>query len=61
MGAHKEEFRQIRGTCRLVNIQKAKNKDANQLCSNCKADQHIWFRSINSTTPLLLKPEITRI
>ena len=32
-----------------------KNKGADQLCSNCKADQHLCFRYMDSTIPLLLK------
>ena len=30
-----------------------KNKDADQLCSNCTADQHLYFRYTDSTIPLL--------
>ena len=30
------------------------NKDADQLCSNCTADQHLCFRYTDSTIPLLL-------
>ena len=30
------------------------NKDADQLCSNCTADQHLCFRCTDSTMPLLL-------
>ena len=35
------------------------NKDADQLRSNCEADQHLCFRYSNSTLPLLLKSEIS--
>ena len=35
------------------------NKEADQLCSNCTADQHLCFRYMDSTTPLLLKSEIS--
>ena len=35
-----------------------KNKDADQLRSNCAADQRICFRYINTTIPLLSKTEI---
>ena len=31
----------------------AKNKDADQLRSNCVADQHLCFRYIDSAIPLL--------
>ena len=33
------------------------NKDADQLCSNCTADQRLCFRYTDSTIPLLLKYE----
>ena len=32
------------------------NKGADQLCSNCKADQHLCFRFSDSTIPLLHNP-----
>ena len=35
-----------------------KNKDADQLCSNCTADQHLCFRYTDSTITLLLKSEV---
>ena len=35
------------------------NKDADQLCSNCTADQHLFFRYTDSTIPLLPKSEIS--
>ena len=35
------------------------NKDADQLCSNCTADQHLCFRYTDSTTPLLLISKIS--
>ena len=31
------------------------NKDADQLCSNCTADQRLCFRCIDSIIPLLSK------
>ena len=31
------------------------NKGADQLCSNCTADQRLCFRYMDSTIPLLLK------
>ena len=34
------------------------NKDADQLCGNCKADQRLCFRYIDSTILLLSKSEI---
>ena len=34
------------------------NKDADQLCGNRKADQHLCFRYKDSTIPLLPKSEI---
>ena len=36
-----------------------KNKDADQLCSNCTADQRLCFRYNDSTIPLLLKSKIS--
>ena len=35
------------------------NKDADQLRSNCEADQRLCFRYMDSTLPLLLKSEIS--
>ena len=35
------------------------NKGADQLCSNCKADQRLCFRYMDSTIPFLLKSEIS--
>ena len=37
-----------------------KNKDADQLCSNCTADQRICFRCSDRTIPLLPLPKISR-
>ena len=37
-----------------------KNKDADQLCSNCTADQRLCFRYNDSTIPPLFKSEILR-
>ena len=36
----------------------SENKGADQLHSNCEADQHLCFRYSDSTIPLLLKSEI---
>ena len=36
------------------------NKGADQLRSNCEADQRLHFRYSDSTAPLLLKSEISR-
>ena len=36
-----------------------KNKGADQLCGNHTADQHLYFRYIDSTIPLLPKSEIS--
>ena len=35
------------------------NKSADQLRSNCEADQRLWFCYSDSTVPLLLKSEIS--
>ena len=35
------------------------NKDADQLCSNCTADQRLCFHYTDNTIPLLLKSEIS--
>ena len=37
------------------------NKDADQLRSNCAADQRFCFRHIDSTIPLLSKSEISSL
>ena len=37
------------------------NKDADQLRGNREADQHLWFRYIDSTIPLLPKSEISSL
>ena len=37
------------------------NKDADQLCGNREADQRLCFRYIDSTIPLLSKPEISSL
>ena len=36
-----------------------KNKDADQLCSNCTADHRLCFCYTDSTVPLLLKSDIS--
>ena len=38
-----------------------KNKDADQLRGNHKADQHLCYRYIDSTIPLLSKYEISSL
>ena len=38
-----------------------KNKDADQLCGNREADQHLHFRYIDSTISLLSKSEISSL
>ena len=37
------------------------NKDADQLHGNCEADQHLCFRYIGSTIPLLPKSEVSSL
>ena len=37
------------------------NKDPDQLCGNCEADQRLCFRYIDSTIPLLSKSEISSL
>ena len=37
------------------------NKGADQLRSNCEADQHLCFRYMDSTIPLLSKSKISRL
>ena len=37
------------------------NKDADQLHGNCKADQRLYFRYIDSSIPLLPKSEISSL
>ena len=38
-----------------------KNKGADQLCSNCEADQRFCFRYTDSTIPLLSKSKISSL
>ena len=38
-----------------------RDKDADQLCGNCEADQHLCFRYTDSTIPLLPKSEISSL
>ena len=38
-----------------------KNKDADQLCGNREADQHLCFRCIDSTIPILSKSKISNL
>ena len=40
---------------------KCENKDADQLRSNCAADQRLCFRYTDSTIPLLPKSEISSL
>ena len=40
------------------NVRKQENKDADQLRSNCAADQRLCFRYKDSTIPLRPKSEI---
>ena len=37
------------------------NKGADQICSNCEADQHLCFRYTDSTILLLSKSEISSL
>ena len=37
------------------------NKDPDQLCSDCEADQRLCFRYTDSTIPLLPKSEISSL
>ena len=37
------------------------NKDADQLLGNREADQHLCFRYLDSTIPLLPKSEISKL
>ena len=37
------------------------NKDADQLPSNCVADQRVYFRYMDSTIPILSKSEISSL
>ena len=44
---------------RKLDFCKCENKDADQLSSNCAADQRLCFHYIDSTIPLLPKFEIS--
>ena len=37
------------------------NKDADQLCSNCEADQRLCFRYMDSTIPVLSDSTISSL
>ena len=37
------------------------NKDTDQLCRNCAADQRLCFHYINATIPLLSKSKISSL
>ena len=39
----------------------SENKDADQLRSNCQADQHVCFRYKDNTIPLLSKSKISSL
>ena len=54
-----EMFHQMSRHMGKPTICMCENKDADQLRSNCEADQHLCFRYSNSTLPLLLKSEIS--
>ena len=44
---------------RFLTICLCENKDADQLCSNCTADQHLCFHYTDSTISLLLISKIS--
>ena len=44
---------------RKSNFCLCENKGADQLCGNCEADQHLYFRCTDSTFSLLAKFEIS--
>ena len=44
-----------------TNILVCKNKGADQLRGNCKAEQHLPFRYRDSTVPLLSKSKISSL
>ena len=46
---------------RKLDLCTCKNKGADQLHSNCTADQHLCFRYLDSTIPLLLIAKISSI
>ena len=48
----------LRRNMRKPNFRLCENKGADQLCSNCTADQRLCFRYSDSTIPLLPESEI---
>ena len=52
-------IRQMSHRMRKPKICTGENKAADQLCSNCTADQHLCFRCMDSTILLLLKSRIS--
>ena len=46
---------------RKADVSICENKDADQLGSNCAADQRLCFRHIDSTIPVLSKSEISSL
>ena len=46
---------------RKLDICICENKDADQLRGNREADQRLYFRHLDSTTPLLSKSEISSL
>ena len=49
------------GIMRKPTICTCENKDADQLCSNCEADQRLCFRYTDSIIPLLSKSKISSL
>ena len=50
--------------CRVVRkptFCRCENKDADQLCGNCEADQRLCFRYLDSTIPLLPKNKVSNL
>ena len=43
----------------VLSYRRAKNKDADQLCSNCTADQCLCFHHTDSAIPLLLISKVS--
>ena len=45
----------------MRNFYTCENRDADQLCSNCTADQRLCFRYTDGTTPLLSRSKLSSL
>ena len=57
-GVFLRENAQMSRVMRIPDFRLCENKGADQLCSNCTADQRLCFRYMDSSIPLLLIAKI---